>query len=46
MSLVTSTNDFYSILLLERMTERGVWICAGKKQMPGVAHAALSLGLG
>jgi hypothetical protein len=46
MSLVTSTNDFYSILMLERMTERGVWICAGKKQMPGVAHAALSLGLG
>jgi hypothetical protein len=45
LSLVTSANHFYSILLLERMNERGVWICAGKKLMPAVAHAALSLEL-
>ncbi|NRF65410.1 hypothetical protein HLB44_00285 [Aquincola sp. S2] len=45
LSLVTAANDFYSILLLERMDERGIWICAGKKQMPPVAHGVMSLEL-
>jgi hypothetical protein len=42
LSLVTSTGQFYSILLMERMTERGIWICAGNKQVPALGHDALS----
>jgi hypothetical protein len=42
LSLVTSNNVFYSILMVERMDERGIWICAGKKQVPAVAYDALS----
>ena len=42
MSLVTAANQFYSILMLERMTERGIWICAGKRQVTGVRYDALS----
>ena len=45
LSLVTATNQFYSILLVERTQEpgeRGIWICAGKKLMPGVPYATLS----
>jgi hypothetical protein len=45
LSLVTSGNQFYSILLLERMTERGIWICAGIKLVPAVGYDALSLEL-
>ena len=43
MSLVTSGNVFYSILMMERMTERGIWICGGKVRMPPVAYQPLSL---
>jgi hypothetical protein len=45
LSLVTSAGEFYSILLFERMTERGIWICGGIKKMPPVAHGALSMEL-
>lgn len=41
LSLVTSGNQFYSILLLERMTERGIWICGGIKQVPGLGYDQL-----
>lgn len=42
LSLVTGANQFYSILLFERMSERGIWICGGKKQVAPVAYDALA----
>ncbi|WP_395701551.1 hypothetical protein [Aquabacterium sp.] len=41
LSLVTASNEFYAILLLQRMTERGIWICAGKKRMDAVGYDGL-----
>ena len=49
LSLVTSTNQFYYILLLERnqprpgktKSEKGIWVCAAKRLVPAVAYDGL-----
>ena len=34
LSLVTATNDFYSILMMQKMGTND-WVCGGKKKIPG-----------
>jgi hypothetical protein len=40
-SLVTATSDFYSVLMVSRMDEPGIWVCAGKKLVAGMGHQGL-----
>jgi hypothetical protein len=45
-SLVTAASDFYSILFVRRndlnLKEMDIWVCAGKKQVPGMGHQGLA----
>jgi hypothetical protein len=42
LGLVTSANQFYSILFCCRMSEPRVWICGGKKLVTGTAYSELA----
>lgn len=42
LSLVTATGDFHSILLFNRMSEPGIWVCGGRKKVDGVGYEGMS----
>jgi hypothetical protein len=41
-SLVTSTSDFYSLLMVGRQDEPNVWVCAGRKLIAGHGYQGLA----
>jgi hypothetical protein len=44
MSLVTTTNEFYSILMLQTKTP-GKWMCGGKKKVNAHHRATIATAL-